>query len=136
MTELWLKAFSWAKVGPAWSAKKSKATALQARPWASQASNCRVKLAATEVKVRSTVSPSRWATVALPPPAFSTAITLEGLRASKLATGEGVAAALGAGAGGLFGAGALAAGLAAAFEGALGAGLGAAAVARTAPATR
>src|SRR6185312_4609947 len=115
MAEVWLKALSWAKVGPGVSTRESNCTALQARPCASQAANCRLKLAATEATVTSTASVSLRAMAALAPPAFSSATTLAGLRASKLATGEGVAFA-GAGLAAADGlpAGAFAAGLGAA----------------------
>src|SRR5437879_4671548 len=85
-----------------------------------------LKLAATEVTVTSTSSGSFRAIAALPPPAFSSSTTLAGLRASKLATGAGVA---------LAGAG-LAAGAFAAATGLGGAGFGAAPAIRTAAAIR
>src|SRR5258708_18918887 len=113
MAEVWLKALSWAKVGPGASTWESNCTALQARPWASQAANCRLKLAATEATVTSTESGSLRAIAALPPPAFNSSTTLAGLRASKFATGAGVTFA-GAG----LAAGALAAGFGAAGLGA------------------
>src|SRR6185437_13389361 len=64
MAEVWLKALSWLKVGPGCSTTESNSTALQARPWASQAVNRAVKLAAVEVKVTSTPSASLPAIVA------------------------------------------------------------------------
>src|SRR5258708_10312910 len=91
MAEVWLKALSWAKVGPGASTWESNCTALQARPWASQAANCRLKLAATEATFASTEWGSLRAMAALPPPAFNSSTTLAGLRASKFATGAGVA---------------------------------------------
>ena len=90
-----------------------------------------VKLAATEVTVTSTVSASLPAMAALAPPAFSRAITLVGLRASKSAIGETKAAGLAAA--GFAGAGLAAAG--GAF-GAAGLGLAAAVVSSAAASRR
>src|ERR1700761_8582423 len=62
-----------------------------------------MKFAATEVTFSSTASVSLSTSVALPPARLKIAMTLAGLRASKLATGEGVGAGL-AGAGAAAGA--------------------------------
>src|SRR4051812_22606339 len=91
-----------------------------------------------ETKLSSTVSASFWITLALPPPVFSTAMTLAGLRASKSATGatRGLGAAPAAGAAGVdaLGADLEAAGFGAAALGA--AGFCAAPIARTPAAIR
>src|SRR5579859_7274865 len=123
MAEVWLKALSWAKVGPGWSVMLSNSTALQARPWALQPAYWAEKSpVAVEVTVTSTESSSLWASVALAPTETSRAIRLAGSRASNGAS---------AWAAGLVGAGA-----AAAAAGLGAAGLRAAPVARSATATR
>src|SRR5258706_5991295 len=104
MADVWLKAFSWTKLGPALSVRLSNNTALQPRRWVSHRANCMEKSAAVEVTVTSTASSSLRATSALPPAVFSSAIRFIGLRASKSLAAAGLAA------GGLAGAGLAAAG--------------------------
>src|SRR4051812_21797413 len=100
ITEVWLKALTWAEVTGFCGSRLSSSTARQARPCGLQPANCIEKLAAVEVTVTNTASSSRRLVCTLAPAAPRISIRPCGLVASKPAP----EAAAGLAAGGLAGA--------------------------------
>src|SRR5436190_15938225 len=98
ITEVWLKALTWAEVTGFCGRRLSSRTARQARPCGLQPANCIEKLAAVEVTVTNTASCSRREVCTLAPAAPRISISACGLVASKPAPVAAAAADL-AGAG-------------------------------------